>query len=123
MTFGDVSIAVPQVKAGKVKALVLASDTPSALLPGVPTFEQAGLGQFSLDAWFVLLVPARTPPEIAARIDKAAQEIVVDPKTVERLHGLSFEPKRMAPGDVKPFMASEIEKWGRLAKAAGIEKE
>ncbi len=61
MTFGDVSIAVPQVKAGKVKALVLASDSPSVLLPGVPTFEEAGLGQFSLDAWFVLLVPAKTP--------------------------------------------------------------
>ena len=123
MTFGDVSIAVPQVKAGKVKALVLASDSPSVLLPGVPTFEQAGLGQFSLDAWFVLLVPSKTPPEIAEKIDKAVQEIVVDPKVVARLNGMSFEPRRMAPAEVRTFIKAEIEKWGRLAKAAGIEKE
>jgi tripartite-type tricarboxylate transporter receptor subunit TctC len=123
MTFADVAIAVPQVQAGKVKALVLASDAHAPQLPGVPTFQEAGLGQFALDAWFVLMMPAKTPPEIAAKVDKAVQEIVTDPKVVERLHAMSFEPKRMAPADVRPFIASEIDKWGRLAKAAGIEKE
>jgi tripartite-type tricarboxylate transporter receptor subunit TctC len=123
MTFADVAIAVPQIKAGKVKALVLASDTRSPLLPDVPTFKEAGLGEFALDAWFVLMVPARTPPEIVEKIDKAVQEIVTDPKMIERLHAISFEPKRMTSADVRAFMKSEIEKWGRLAKAAGIEKE
>ena len=123
MTFADVAIAVPQIKAGKVRALVLASDSRSPLIPDVPTFEQAGLGQFALDAWFVLMAPARTPPEIVARIDAAVQQIVVDPETVERLRGISFEPRRMAPQDIQPFIKSEIEKWGRLSKAAGIEKE
>lgn len=123
MTFADVAIAVPQVKAGKVKALVLASDSHAPSLPDVPTFQEAGLGEFALDAWFVMMVPARTPPEIAEKIDKAVQEIVVDPKVIERLHAISFEPKRMAPADVRPFIQSEIDKWGRLAKAAGIEKE
>ena len=42
---------------------------------------------------------------------------------VERLHGLSFEPRRMASADVRTFIKAEIEKWGRLTKAAGIEKE
>ena len=123
MTFADVAIAVPQVKAGKVKALVLASDAHAPQLPGVPTFAEAGLGQFALDAWFVLMVPSKTPGEIVAKIDAAVQEIVVDPKVVDRLHAMSFEPKRMAAADVKPFIKSEIDKWGRLAKAAGIEKE
>ena len=117
------SIAVPQVKAGKVKAHVLASEAHSVLLPGVPTFEEAGFGKFSLDAWFVLMMPARTPPEIVARVDQAVQEIVSDPKVVERLHAISFEPRRMPATEVKAFVASEIEKWGRLARAAGIEKE
>jgi tripartite-type tricarboxylate transporter receptor subunit TctC len=123
MTFGDVAIAVPQVKAGKVKALVLASDAHAAQLPGVPTFAEAGLGQFALDAWFVLMVPSKTPAEICEKIDKAVQEIVVDPKVVEKLRGISFEPKRLPAAEVKPFIQSEIEKWGRLTKAAGIEKE
>jgi tripartite-type tricarboxylate transporter receptor subunit TctC len=123
MTFADVAIAVPQVKAGKVKALVLASDAHAPQLPGVPTFQEAGLGQFALDAWFVLMVPARTPPDIVAKIDAAVQEIVVDPKMVERLHAMSFEPKRMPAAEVKPFIQSEIDKWGRLTRAAGIEKE
>ncbi len=64
MTFADVAIAVPQVKAGKVKALVMASDSRSPLLPEVPTFQEAGLGQFALDAWFVIMAPSKTPPEI-----------------------------------------------------------
>ncbi len=123
MTFGDVAIAVPQVKAGKVKALVLASDAHAPQLPGVPTFAEAGLGQFALDAWFVLMVPSKTPAEICEKIDKAVQEIVVDPKVVEKLRSISFEPKRLPAAEVKPFIKSEIEKWGRLAKAAGIEKE
>lgn len=123
MTFADVSIAVPQIKAGKVKALVLASDSRSPLIPDVPTFQEAGLGQFSLDAWFVFMVPAKTPPEIAARIDKAVQEVIADPPTIERLHAMSFQPRQMASTEVRPFIKSEIEKWGRLAKAAGIEKE
>ena len=123
LTFGDVSIAVPQVKAGKVKALVLASDSRSVLLPGVPTFQEAGLGQFSLDAWFVLMMPARTPPEIVAKVDQAVQEIVSDPKVIDRLHAISFEPRRMAAAEVRPFIRSEIDKWGRLTRAAGIEKE
>lgn len=123
MTFADVAIAVPQVQAGKVKALVLASDVHAPQLPGVPTFAEAGLGQFALDAWFVLMVPSKTPAEVCEKIDKAVQEIVVDPKVVERLHAMSFEPKRLPAADVKPFIKSEIEKWGRLTKAAGIEKE
>ena len=123
MTFADVAIALPQIKAGKVRALVLPSDQRSPLIPDVPTFQEAGLGQFALDAWFVLMAPARTPPEIVARIDKAVQEIVVDPEVVERLRGISFQPRRMPPDDIRPFIKSEIEKWGRLSKAAGIEKE
>lgn len=123
MTFADVAIAVPQVKAGKVKALVMASDSRSPLLPEVPTFQEAGLGQFALDAWFVIMAPSKTPSEVVARIDKAVQEIVTDPEVIKRLRGISFEPRRKAPEDVRPFIKSEIEKWGRLSKAAGIEKE
>ena len=123
LTFADVSIALPQLKAGKVKALVLASDARSPLMAEVPTFQEAGLGPFALDAWFVVMAPAKTPPEVAAKIDAAVQEIVVDPAMVQRLNAISFEPKRLAPADVRTFIASEIDKWGRLSKAAGIEKE
>ena len=123
MTFADVAIAVPQIKAGKVKALVMASDSRSPLLPEVPTFQEAGLGQFALDAWFVIMAPAKTPPEIVARIDKAVQEVVTDPDVIKRLRGISFEPQRKASEEVRPFIKSENEKWGRLSKAAGIEKE
>ena len=88
-----------------------------------PTFAEVGLGQFELDAWFVLMVPSKTPPAIVAKIDWAVQEIVTDPETVTKLRTISFEPKKMAANDGRPFIKSEIEKWGRLAKAAGVEKE
>ena len=123
MTFADVAIATPQMKAGKVKTLVMASESRSPLLPDVPTFAEAGLGQFALDAWFVLMVPSKTPPDIVAKIDRAVQQIVTDPETVAKLRTISFEPKEMAADGVRPFIKSEIEKWGRLAKAVGVEKE
>ena len=123
MTSADVAIAAPQMKAGKVKTLAMASDSRSPLLPDVPTFAEAGLGQFALDARFVLMVPSKTPPDIVAKIDRAVQEIVTDPETVAKLRTISFEPKKMAANDGRPFIKSEIEKWGWLAKAAGVEKE
>ena len=89
----------------------------------MPTFAEVGLGQFELNAWFVLMVPSKTPPAIVAKIDRAVQEIVTDPEIVAKLRTISFEPKKMAVNDVRPFIKSEIEKWGRLAKAAGVEKE
>lgn len=123
MTFADVAIAAPQMKAGKVRTLAMASDSRSPLLPDLPTFADAGLGQFALDAWFVLMVPSKTPPESVAKIDTAVLEIVTDSETVAKLRTISFEPKKMATDDVRPFIRSEIEKWGRLVKAAGVEKE
>ena len=62
--------------------------------------DQTGFGKFALDAWFVLMMPAKTPPEIVAKVDQAVQEIVSDPKVVDRLHAISFEPKRMARPDL-----------------------
>ena len=61
--------------------------------------------------------------EKSAAVDKEVQEIVADAEVVERLRGIAFEPRRMAPDEIRPFIKSEIEKWGRLSKAAGIEKE
>ena len=89
----------------------------------MPTFIESGVRDFILSSEFGLLMPAKTPPDIVAKVDKAVQEIVSDHKVIERLHAISFEPRRMAPADVRTFVKSEIEKWGRLAKAAGIEKE
>ena len=123
MTFIDVGTGLPQFKAGKLKALVVASEKRSPLIPDVPTFAEAGLGPFALDAWFVVVAPARTPADVAGRLGQAIAEIVAEPETAARLRAISIEPEPMAPDLIPAFMKAEKEKWAMLVKAAGIDPE
>lgn len=123
MTFIDVGTGMPQFKAGKLKALVVASDKRSPLIPDVPTFAEAGLGAFALDAWFVVVAPARTPPDVINKIGRHVSEIVAEPEAAARLRAISIEPEPMAPDQIRAFIKAEKEKWAMLVKAAGIDPE
>lgn len=123
MTFIDVGTGLPQFKAGKLKALVVASGKRSPLIPDVPTFAEAGLGAFALDAWFVVVAPARTPTDVVSKIGDHVSEIVAEPETAARLRAISIEPEPMAPDQIRAFMKAEKEKWAMLVKAAGIDPE
>jgi len=122
-TFPDVGIATPQVTAGKLRALIIASLKRSPLLPDVPTFEEAGLGAFALDAWFVLAVPAKTPLEIVEKIDRAVAAVVAEPDAIARMRAIAIEPKSLSRSETRAFMRAEKDKWAALVKAAGIEPE
>ena len=120
MTFADVAIAVPQVKAGKVKALVMASDSRSPLLPEVPTFQEAGLGQFALDAWFVIMAPAKTPPAIVQQLNAEVLRILGDPEIRDKIISLGMEPSNTTPDEFAAFMKSETAKWAQAVALAKV---
>lgn len=122
MMFTDMATGLPQVKAGKLRAIGISSLQPAALLPDVPPIARV-LPGFELLAWYALYAPAGTPPEIIARLNAETRGAVADPAVRERLTGLGLEPVSSTPQELATFGRSELDKWARLIKAAGIQPE
>lgn len=91
-SFATLGSVLPQVQAGKLTALAVASSRRSALLPNVPTFSEAGVKGYTADAWYGLLAPANTPVLVLQALEKAARQLVDQSSTVAKLQGLGMEP-------------------------------
>lgn len=119
----DVSASFGHVREGRLRALGVTSRERSALVPEVPTLHEGGLEGFDVVAWAGLVGPARLPPEVVASINAAFRRVWDRPETVQRLAGIGFEAKTSSPEAFGAFIRDEITKWGRMARAAGIEPE
>lgn len=111
---------VPFVRDGKIKALAIASSQRWAKLPDVPTVAEAGLPGFEASVWYALLLPAKVPAEIVAKLNAATNAWLKEPKTQEFLANFGAEAAGGSPDDLKAFTQAEIEKWGPIIKAANI---
>jgi len=122
MMFTDMATGLPQVKAGKVRAIGISSLQPAALLPEVPPIA-ATLPGFELLAWYALYAPAGTPQAVIDRLNAQTRAAVADPALRERFAAMGLEPVGSTPQELAAFGRSELEKWTRLIKAAGIQPE
>jgi tripartite-type tricarboxylate transporter receptor subunit TctC len=111
---------IPFVRDGKIKALAIASSQRWSQLPDVPTVAESGLPGFEASVWYAVLVPAKVPAEIVARLNAATNAWLKDPKTQEFLANFGAEIAGGSPDDLKAFTQAEIEKWGPIIKAANI---
>ena len=118
--FVDLPVISEYVKAGKVRALAVTSAERSKYFPDVPTTKEAGYPGVEMTNYYGLLLPARTPREIVAKLHDAAVKTVATPVVRERLVGVGADPLTMSPDEFTQFIRSDIEKWGKLAKSAGI---
>jgi tripartite-type tricarboxylate transporter receptor subunit TctC len=89
-------------------------------LPDVPTFEEAGLKNFEASGWQGLLVPAGTPAAALAKLSSALTKTLVQPEVRERFIEQGLDPAPSTPEQFGAYIRSEIEKWGRVAKAANL---
>jgi tripartite-type tricarboxylate transporter receptor subunit TctC len=119
----DVTASLGQVQAGQLRVLGVTGRERSALVPDVPTLHEEGLEGFDVVAWAGLLGPARLPPNAVAGINAAFRGVWDRPDTVRRLAGIGFEAKTSTPEAFGAFIRDEITRWGRMARAAGIEPE
>ena len=118
--FDNLPSALPQIKAGKLKALAVTSAQRSVVLPDVPTIEEAGkLKGFDASSWFGLLAPAGTPPDIVNRIQQEVAKSLSSPAVKEKLLGQGAIPGGNSPQDFAKMIASEIKKWAQVVKASG----
>ena len=114
----NLAAAAPNIKAGKLKALAVTSTAASPMLPGVPPLADTFKG-FTIDTWWGLVAPARTPPATIARLNKAFTEALKAPETQTRFATLMAEPVPTTPEQFETFMASERAKYQQVVKASG----
>ena len=118
--FDNLPSAMPQIKAGKLKAFGVTSAQRSAALPDVPTIEQAGpLKGYEASSWFGLLAPAGTPPDVVLRIQQEVAKSFNNPAVKEKLLAQGAVPGGDTPQQFSAFIDAEHKKWARVVKASG----
>ena len=119
---GAISSWLGTIQSGRVKPIGVCSLTRSALYPDAPPMAEAAPG-FEAVAWFGMFVPRGTPPAVIKKIRDDIADILKDPAVIKGMHNIGGEPSGMATEEYAKFVRAEIEKWGKVAKAAGIKPQ
>jgi tripartite-type tricarboxylate transporter receptor subunit TctC len=121
-TFADLANALAQQKGGKLRGLAVTSEKRSPLAADVPAIAEELKG-YELIAWFALMAPAGTPPEIVTRLYGATAAALKKPDAAARFATLGTDVGLMDPAQLADFIKAEIAKWARMAKEAGIQPQ
>lgn len=117
------AVALPQIRAGKIKALANLSATRSASMPDIPTSDESGVAGLYMSGWFGFWAPKGTPKDVIARLNAATTEALADPAIQKRFAelGLDVAPRaQQTPEGLAAFQKTEIDKWWPIIKSAGI---
>ena len=118
MFYGGVAVGKPAIDSGWVKPLAVTGETRSAALPAVPTFKEAGVPEFDLASWTVMLAPKGTPTEIVTLLRTETLRALADPKMREVLAAQGVEKSQNQ--DVRAFLTRERDTFGHAVRALGI---
>jgi tripartite-type tricarboxylate transporter receptor subunit TctC len=113
--------SIGHIQAGKLRALAVSGPTRAAQLPDVPTFDELGVAYGNDTSWYALFAPAGTPREIIGKINTDTNKILADADMKERATKLGFRLVGGSPEQLGAHLRSEIDKWAKVAKAAGLE--
>jgi len=120
MSFGTVLALLPQIKAGKLRALAVTVRKRVSALPDVPTMAESGYPGIETTAWNGVLVPAKTSGAIINRLSSDIARILSTPEMRQRFEAQGAEATPSSPAEFGQFIRDEIEKWGKVVKAAGL---
>jgi tripartite-type tricarboxylate transporter receptor subunit TctC len=121
MTFLDVPAVMAQVNAGKLKAIAVAAPQRNPSVPNVPTTAEAGLPGLLAENWYGMVAPAKTPAQIVATLNRAANEAMKDPGVIDKLKAQGITLAGDTPEEFRAFIQSETAKWAKVIKDAGIQ--
>ena len=121
--FGTMPATLPQVKAGKLRALGVSGAKRSAAAPEVPTIAEAGVPGFEVLNWYGLVAPGKTPAAIVLQLNRELVKTLKSPEMIDALHAQGLEAAGGAPEKFGAFIKSEIAKYAKVVKAAGIRAE
>ncbi|MCX7660786.1 MAG: tripartite tricarboxylate transporter substrate binding protein [Caldimonas manganoxidans] len=120
VSFETVTVALPHIQSGKVRALAVTSATRSRALPDVPTMQEAGVAGFDVVSWQAFYAPAGTPPSIIQRMHRELAAIIATPDVKSRMESLGLEHRPNTPEDFAEFGRKELVKWGRIVKEGNV---
>ena len=123
LSFATLGSVLPHLKSGKLTALAVASPRRSDLLPGVPTFEEAGLKGFTVDTWYGLMAPAGTPPEVLRTLTREALAFTRSSAARERLAGAGLEPASTCGEAFAAQVVQEIAVNQRIARELNLKAD
>ena len=121
MSFPSILTSLPQVRSGRLRALAVSGAQRSAALPELPTMMEAGVKDYESATWYGIVAPVATPPEIVNKLNAEIAAILKQPDTRERIARDGADSVGNTPQQFGAFMKSEIEKWRKVIRAAGIQ--
>ena len=123
ITFTSMATAASLVKAGRLRVLGVTSSKRLAAFPDVPTFEESGLTGLTFEHWWGVMAPARTPPAIIAKLHGEIVKALAAPDVRERFATLAVEPRTNSPEQFRALIESDLVRWAKVVRDAGIKLE
>jgi tripartite-type tricarboxylate transporter receptor subunit TctC len=123
LTIDNLPASQPFAEAGQIRPLAVSTATRWPLLPDLPTIAEAGVPGYEAASWFTIGAPAKTPKEIINRLNASVDRFLKTEDGIARLRKLGAEPAGGSPEDMQAYVLAEIDKWGKVAKFAGIKPE
>jgi len=117
--FPGTPLALPQIKAGRLRALAVTTKKRSPELPDVPTIAESGVPGYEATIWLGLLAPAGTPREIVDRLHAEVVKVLKDPGVQKSILATGVEAESMTPEEFGTYLRSEYEKWGKVVRESG----
>ena len=121
--FGNMSSALPQARAGRVRALAVTSPQRSPAAPEVPTMAEAGVAGCEISEWNALLAPAATPPAVIERLHAEVAKVMAADDMKAKFADLGAQPVGSTPAELAAFLRSEMTKWAEVVKVGNIRIE
>ncbi len=119
----DMPVVIAQIQAGNLLPIGVAAEKRDALLPDVPTLAEQGYPNTDASNWYALLAPAKTPPPVIAKLNKAVNDALNAPAVHDKLVKAGATPVGGTPQALATFLKSEYDKWGRVVEANGIKEQ
>ena len=120
MTFLDLPVILPHIKAGSLRPIALGARQRAPTAPDVPTTAEVGMPDLLIENWYGMIAPGATPPAIIAALNKLATEAMADPAVKEKLTNQGLTPVGDTPEHFREFIGSEAAKWAKVIKDAGL---
>ena len=121
MTFLDLPVILPHIKAGALKPIALGAPTRAPTAPDVPTTVEVGMPELMIENWYGMIAPADTPPAIIATLNKITTTALADPTVKDKLAEQGLTTVGNSPEQFRAFIASETAKWAKVIKDAGVQ--
>ncbi|MES2402507.1 MAG: tripartite tricarboxylate transporter substrate binding protein [Pseudomonadota bacterium] len=121
--FPSLFTAFPQIQGGKLKALGIAGDKRSSVLPDVPTLAEQGIANVSMSQWYALFAPAKTPKTVIDRLNRELNSVLADKAVQKRIGDQGAEVETSTPAELKALVQKEVVRWKGVVDAAKIKAE